>query len=92
MKELIWETADEIALALAKRMQNIRKRRKISQARLSTLSGVSLGSIKRFETTGMISLLSLIKITMALDISNEIKEIFSDVPYLSIEEVIRENR
>ncbi|MBR1743118.1 MAG: helix-turn-helix transcriptional regulator [Lachnospiraceae bacterium] len=92
MNELTWETADEIALALAKRVQKIRRRRKISQEALSSKCGVSLGSVKRFETTGLIAFLSLVKIAMALDISDEIKELFKEVPYLTIEEVIRENR
>ena len=92
MNELTWETADEIALALAKRVQKIRRRRKISQEALSSKCGVSLGSVKRFENTGLIAFLSLVKIAMALDISDEIKELFKEVPYLTIEEVIRENR
>lgn len=39
------------------------------------MSGVSYGSIKRFETTGMISLLSLTKIAMALDMADELRDI-----------------
>ena len=63
MEALIWETADELDQKLASRLRNIRKRRAISQQRLADMSGVSYGSIKRFEATGQISLLSLTKIT-----------------------------
>ena len=77
---------------LAQRVRDIRKRRDISQEELSRTSGVSYGSIKRFETSGKISLLSLTKIAIALDCSDEIRELFSDIPYKSIEEVINENR
>ena len=63
---LQWETAEEINLKLAKRVRTIRKRRKLSQELLSIKSGVSYGSIKRFENTGNISLLSLTKIAIAL--------------------------
>lgn len=77
---------------LAQRVRDIRKRRAISQEELSRTSGVSYGSIKRFETSGKISLLSLTKIAIALDCSDEIRELFSDIPYKSIEEVINENR
>ena len=59
MEALIWETADELDQKLASRLRNIRKRRAISQQRLADMSGVSYGSIKRFEATGQISLLSL---------------------------------
>ena len=61
-----WETAEEINKKLADRIRNLRRRRKISQEELSRKCGVSYGSIKRFENTGMISLLSLTKIAIAL--------------------------
>ena len=92
MTGLLWETAEEINENLAKRVRNIRRRRKISQEELSRRSGVSYGSIKRFESSGQISLLSLTKIAMALDCAEEIRGLFTDVPYQSIEEVIREKR
>ena len=38
----------------------------MSQSELSNRSGVSLGSLKRFERTGNISLLSLLKLTHVL--------------------------
>lgn len=87
-----WETAEEIDMQLAKRIRNVRRRRSISQESLSNLSGVSLGSLKRFESTGKISLLSLTKISMALECTDEIKNMFQQVTYKNIEEVIRENR
>lgn len=92
MEHFQWETAEEMDKKLAERFAKIRKRRKISQKILSEKSGVSFGSIKRFETTGQISLISLTKLAIALGCSNEITEMFTDVPYLSIEEVISENR
>lgn len=61
MEQFVWETAEELDQKLAQRVRNIRKRRSISQEKLSSMSGVSYGSIKRFETTGQISLISLTK-------------------------------
>lgn len=92
MQNYIWETPEEINLKIADRLKNIRKRRRISQKKLSEISGVSYGSIKRFETTGQISLLSLTRIAKALDVVNELREIFSQVPYKNIQEVINENK
>ena len=86
----VWETPEEINLALAKRLAGIRKRRGLTQEQLSEKSNVSFGSIKRFETSGLISLLSLTKITVALDCVDELKNLFTEVKYNSIEEVIRE--
>ena len=58
------------------------KVKKISQQRLSIKSGVSLGSIKRFEGTGQISLLSLTKIAVAFEYHDEwLKNGFSICPF-----------
>ncbi len=92
MTDFIWETAEELDLKLAQRVRNIRKRRSISQEKLASMSGVSYGSVKRFESTGQISLLSLTKIAMALDVADELRNIFSEVPYRDIQEVINETR
>lgn len=90
MNEYIWETVEEINLNLAKRVIKIRKRKKISQQQLSKRCNVSYGSIKRFETTGNISLISLTKIALELGCIEEIRNLFTEVPYLSIEEVLNE--
>ena len=92
MEQLIWETAEELDQKLARRVRNIRKRRSISQEKLAQMSGVSYGSIKRFEASGQISLISLTKIAMALEIADELRTIFTLVPYKDIQEVINETR
>lgn len=92
MEDFIWETAEELDQKLAQRVRNIRKRRSISQEKLASMSGVSYGSIKRFETSGQISLISLTKIAMALDIADDIRNLFTTVPYRDIQEVINETK
>ena len=57
---------------------------------LSEKSNVSYGSIKRFECHGQISLISLTKLCVALDCADELRRLFSNVEYASIEEVLRE--
>ncbi|MBQ9699594.1 MAG: helix-turn-helix transcriptional regulator [Lachnospiraceae bacterium] len=84
------KTPKEMSSAIAERVRKIRKRKKISQAELSRRSGVSFGSVKRFEQSGEISLASLIKIAIALDISNELEQLFDDVTPQSIEEILNE--
>lgn len=81
------KTPREIDQLIASRIRGIRKRRKISQKRLSEKSGVSLGSVKRFEQNGEISLISLTKIAIALEIEGELEDLFEELPFLSIEEV-----
>ena len=92
MEKFIWETAEELDQKLAQRVQNIRNPRSISQEKLASMSGVSYGSIKRFETSGQISLISLTKIAMALDIADDIRNLFTTVPYRDIQEVINETK
>lgn len=92
MNALVWETADEIDKHIAERLRLIRKRRSISQQKLAQMSNVSYGSIKRFEETGQISLLSLTKLAAALDVTDDLRNLFTRIPYRSIEEVINETR
>ena len=92
MEQFIWETPEELDQKLAQRVRKIRKRRSITQEKLASISGVSYGSIKRFETTGQISQLSLTKIAIAQHLPDELRNIFTQVPYKDIQEVINETR
>lgn len=82
------KTPNEIAKSLANKIKEYRKKLKISQDVLAQKSGVSLGSIKRFETKYEISLQSFIKIAIALDLDNEFETLFTQKTYNSINEVI----
>ncbi len=82
----------EVALDIATREKEKRKSRKITQKELSERTGVSLGSIKRFEQTGEISLVSLLKIADVLGEMDEFSALFVRREYKSIQEVIDENR
>ena len=88
----VWETPEEIIMGVAERLTRIRKRRKITQQELSVKSNVSYGSIKRFETSGQISLISLTELCVALECTDEIKRLFTDVEYKNIEEVLCEQK
>ena len=92
MREYIWETPEEINLTVAENMRMLRKRLGISQKELSERSGVSYGSIKRFEISGNISLVSLTKIALELNAIDQIKALFTGVAYRSIQEVINEQK
>ena len=71
-----WKESSEINKEIAKRLRAIRRKQKISQEQLWLISGVSLGSIKRFERTGDISFKSLIKIASSLGRLEVIKLLF----------------
>jgi len=86
------KTPVEIELDLANRIKSIRRVKKISQRELAEKSGVSFGSIRRFEASGNISLLSLVKISIALGKQQEFSSLFLEKEFASIEEVIKYER
>ena len=86
-------TYDEKQLEIAKRFVAIRKSKKVSQQRLSILSGVSYASIRRFEKTGNISLSSLVKLALALQLYDDLDNLFvSHSKYKTIEEIINDQK
>lgn len=82
------KTPNDIAKELVEKIKQHRKKLKISQVLLSTKSGVSLGSIKRFESKYEISLNSFIKILIALNLEQDLENLFTQKSYNSIDEVI----
>ena len=64
----------EVMMLLSKRIRYLRKQGKISQKDLSDKSGVAYASIRKFESTGIISLESLLKMC---DTLNRLKDLES---------------
>jgi transcriptional regulator with XRE-family HTH domain len=64
-----------------------------TQAHLAKKSGVSLGSVKRFESSGKISLESLLKLSLVLGCLDDFENIAHKKEKLlnSIDELISEN-
>ena len=74
-KYSIHKLPDEILRETASKHRDIRKKAKLSQAKLADRSGVSLGSLKRFEATGRISLESFLKLLHILGRLDEFDQI-----------------
>ena len=70
------KTPLQVQLELAKRFREVRKSKKFSQFECADKSGISLGSIKRFEHTGQISLESLLKLANLFDRLDDFDEVF----------------
>lgn len=74
----------EIAQTLAERTRKLRLLQNLSQTGLAERAGVSLGSLKRFERTGQISLDSLIRIAIVLEALEPLQTWFEPPPANSI--------
>lgn len=69
-------TPTEVIIALAQRHKLLRKKLGLSQKEMAERSGVSLGSLKRFENTGKISLEALLKLAHLIDRLKDFDSIF----------------
>lgn len=88
----IWPLASgspaEIALELAGRVRARRLEANLAQEGLAARAGVSLGSLKRFERTGEISLERLIRIALALDASAGFEQLFAPKEPRTLDEIL----
>jgi transcriptional regulator with XRE-family HTH domain len=75
----------EVMDDIAARCRKLRKLEGLSQQELADRSGVSHGSIKRFETTGQISFESLLKLAHILNRLEDFDPVFK--PIKSLEDV-----
>lgn len=77
MLDINLKTPQEARRDIAARAQARRLAINMSQKELAARSGVSLSSVKRFETTGEISLSSLLSIAMVLNDLESFAGLFS---------------
>ena len=66
----------DILIEIAEKHRMIRKSLHISQKELAEKSGVSLGSLKRFERTGKISFESLLRLAHVIGHLKDFEEVF----------------
>jgi len=70
-------TKQSVTDSLVARFKKRRKEYGLTQQELSKQSGVSYGSVRRFESSGDISLNSLLKISSAIGCLADFNELFS---------------
>lgn len=79
----------DILKELAQRTRTLRKEIKMSQCELAQRANVSLGSYKRFESSGHISLDSLLKIAFILGKLDDFETVFQSNNKTSIEKLFK---
>jgi len=90
MLSFLPKTPSEVMSELKTNFKTRRKELKITQKELANRSGVSFGSIKRFETSGQISLESLLKVALVLECLDEFSYLCEkkEESFRSIEELL----
>ncbi len=66
----------DIRVSIADRFKRIRLDQNVSQEQLAERSGVSLGSLRRFESKGEISLKSLVRLAISLNRAKDFDLLF----------------
>lgn len=66
----------ELAQNIGENFKNLRLSRNLSRKTISEKSGVSMSTIQRFETTGVISLESMILLGIAINETESIAKLF----------------
>ncbi len=90
MLSLITPSQHEHKIAL--RTKNMRLKDRLTQNGLAKRSGVSLGSIKRFEKSGKISLENLLNIALVLGCLDDFNALFVDQKEIkSIDDITPKN-
>jgi DNA-binding Xre family transcriptional regulator len=82
----------DAAALMASRFKSRRLAENFSRTTLADKTGVSEASIKRFETTGEIALVSLLKLAYALDCMHEFDSVCLPKDIISINDVSKKKR
>jgi len=78
MLRLNLHTPYEIQVILSQRVKRLRLINEWTQAELAERAGITLASLKRFESTGKISIERLLQLAMALGRLNELMQLFQE--------------
>lgn len=87
------DNADDIAKVMADDFRKRRIEKNLTREQVAERSGVAVSNIVRFEQKGLISLKNLICIAMALEYTSEVKNLFAEPKFSTMEELtqIRKN-
>lgn len=86
---LIGKTPDSLLTGIAERIKQRRLEKGWTQKMLAAKAGVSLPSYRRFESSGEISLRSLVMLAFALDMTDDFETLFSGKRYQSIDDILQ---
>lgn len=81
------DNAEDIARQVADNFRRRRVEKNITRQRVAELSGVPLSTVARFEQKGLIAFESLVKLAIALGYAGEIRGLFGEAKFDTIDEL-----
>lgn len=87
LENYLHDNPDEIAKEMAGDFRKRRIEKNLTREDVAEKSNVAVSNIVRFEQKGLISLKNLIAIAMVLEYTSEIKSIFSEPKFSTMEEL-----
>ena len=93
LENYLLDNADDISRQIAKDFRHRRVEKGLTREQVAERAGVAVSNVARFEQKGLISLKNLIGLAMALGYTSEIKGLFANPKYSTMEELtqIRKN-
>ena len=88
MVSFVFPSAEEISCDLAAKLRKRRLDERLTQEGLSRRSGVSLGTLKKFERTGRISLASFVRLVIALQEERAFESFLQERKFETLEQVL----
>lgn len=79
---------NSIIIGIAGRVKRTRLEQNLTQQAMAKRAGVSFASYRRFESTGEVSLRSLVKIAVTLNATEEFFNLFTKKQYQNLDQVI----
>ena len=80
--------SEDIAAELAARLKSRRLAHNLTLEGLAKRSGVALGTLKKFERTGRIALVSFIRLVVVLRDEAALEKLLLEQPFESLDEVL----
>lgn len=82
-------SAEDIGKSIASDFRTRRIEKGVSREEIASRADVPLSNVARFEQKGLISLTNLIKLAIALDYTAELKGIFSEPKFSTMDELMQ---
>ena len=82
-------SSEDIAAELATRLRNRRLAQNLTLEGLARRSGVALGTLKKFEHTGQIALVSFIRLVITLKDESALENLLLEQKFETLDEILQ---